>query len=74
MAFVVVSIMIMAFLDRHGYKTSILWMRLYIFKYVSQYRKHTIADTGSAGPLFYAWIISINLALLAAIGLILSLA
>ena len=62
----------MSFLDRHGHKTSLIWMRLYIFRYISQYRKLTIADTGSTGPLFYVWIVSINLALLSVIGLLIA--
>lgn len=64
---VVFSIMIMAALDRRGIKTSILLSRLYIIKYVSQYRTVTIKETGQAGPLFYLWIISINFAALMAL-------
>jgi hypothetical protein len=56
--------MIMAALDRRGIKTSILLSRLYILKYVSQYRAVTIEETGHAGLLFYLWIISVNLAAL----------
>jgi hypothetical protein len=66
-AHVVFSIMVMAALDRRGIKTSILLSRLYIIKYVSQYRAVTIEETGRAGLLFYLWIISINFAALMAL-------
>jgi hypothetical protein len=64
---VVFGIMIMAALDRRGIKTSILLSRLYILKYVSQYRSITIKETGKAGLLFYLWIISVNFAALMAL-------
>lgn len=62
--YVVCSILIMYELDRRGIKTSILWMRFLIFKYVGQYKQITLEETGHAGLLFYLWITSINLALL----------
>ncbi len=61
---VVISILIMAALDRRKIGTNILLSRLLILKYVSQYRTITIKETGRAGLLFYLWIISINLAAL----------
>jgi hypothetical protein len=70
--FVVFSILIVAALDRRNIKTNFLWIRLLIFKYVSQYRKITLEETGRVGSLFYLWILSINLALVSAVaGLIL---
>ena len=70
--FVVFSILIVAALDKRNIKTNFLWIRLLIFKYVSQYRKITLEETGKVGSLFYLWILSINLALISAVaGLIL---
>jgi hypothetical protein len=62
---VVIWILIMAALDRRGYKTSILWARLLIFKYLSAYKEATRKETGKPGLLFYLWIVSINLAAVA---------
>jgi hypothetical protein len=65
--FVVFSILIVAALDRRHVKINFLWIRLLILKYVSQYRKITLEETGRVGSLFYLWIISINLALVSAV-------
>ncbi len=61
------SIMITSFLSRRGIKINYLFLRLFIFKYVSQYRKITMEETGKPGPLFYSTIVAWNLALLLAI-------
>lgn len=65
--FVVFSILIVAALDKRNVKTHFLLIRLLIFKYVSQYRKITLEETGKVGSFFYLWIISINLALVSAV-------
>ena len=65
--FVVFSILIVAALDRRNIKTNFLWIRLLIFKYVSQYRKITLKESGKVGSLFYFWIFSINLALISVV-------
>jgi len=65
--FVVFSILIVAALDRRNVKTNFLWIRLLIFKCVSQYRKIMLEETGKVGTLFYLWIFSINLALICAV-------
>lgn len=67
---VVTSILVMAALDRAGYKTSILLSRLYIFKYLAAYKEITRRQTGLPGTLFYLWIGSINLAAVAVIGML----
>jgi len=61
------SIMITSFLSKHGIKINYLFLRLFIFKYVRQYRKMTMEETGKPGPLFYSFITAWNLALLFAI-------
>jgi hypothetical protein len=55
-----------------GYPTNWVFIRLYIFKYVAQYRRLTIQESGRPGPLFYPFIVSMNLGFLFAIlGLVL---
>lgn len=46
---------------------SFLWLRFMSLRYVERYKKTTQSDTGSVGPLYYHWIISINLVAGAAI-------
>jgi len=61
---VVVQIIICHFLSQRGHNTSILFLGIMIFKYISQYKAITIKESGTVGTLFYQFIISINLALL----------
>jgi hypothetical protein len=64
--------MIVHEVSRRGVKVSFLWLRLYIIKYIHEYKKLTKAETGKVGPLYYPCIISVNLALIIAlIGLLL---
>jgi len=69
---IVFMIMITSFLSNRGIKINYILLRLYIIKYVHQYRKITMEENGKPGNLFYAFIVSMNLALvLAVIGIIL---
>jgi len=69
---IVFMIMIVSFLSERGIKINYLLIRLYIIKYIAQYREITIEENGKPGNLFYAFIVSMNLALvLAVIGIIL---
>jgi len=69
---IVFMIMIVSFLSKRGIKINYVFLRLYIIKYIHQYRKITIEENGKPGHLFYAFIVSMNLALvLAVIGIIL---
>lgn len=43
---------------------SFIFIRLFLFKYVNQYRKITLNETGKPGVLYYLWIGSINVVLL----------
>ena len=66
------SIMIISFLSNRGIKINYLFLRIFIFKYVSQYRKITMEETGKPGPLFYSSLTAWTLTLLfAIIGMIL---
>ena len=60
---VVVSLMIYDSLKKRGIPVSFLWLRMMVPKYAFQYKEITKAENGSVGPLFYHWIVSINLAL-----------
>jgi len=64
---VVSSVLIIAFLSKRRNKINYLLIRIYIYKYINQYRKITIEETGKVGPLFYSFIISFILALVFAI-------
>jgi hypothetical protein len=64
--------MIVHQLSNRGVKISFFWLRLYLIKYIQQYKQLTVKETGKAGPLYYPCIISVNLALvLAVVGLLL---
>lgn len=70
--FVIFSMMIVHQLSKRGVKISFFWLRLYLIKYIQQYKQLTVKEAGKPGPLYYPCIISVNLALVfAVIGLIL---
>ena len=62
--FVVLSILIIRELAKRNIKINVLFLRLLLPKYVHDYKKITEKETGKPGPLFYPWIVSINLTLL----------
>jgi hypothetical protein len=68
----ITSVRIYDYLRQKNVPVSFLWLRVLIPKYLSQYRDITLKETGRAGPLFYHFVISINLALLGAIAALLS--
>ncbi len=60
------------YLQTRGQDINWVFLRLFILKYVSQYRYTTIKESGRSGPLFYPFVVSMNLALLfAVLGLVL---
>jgi len=61
------SILITSFLSERGTKINYLLIRIYIYKYINQYRKISEEENGKVGSLFYAFIVSFILALLFAI-------
>ena len=65
--FIVFAIMIVNEVSKRGVKISFLWLRIYIIKYIHEYRKLTKEETGKVGPLYYPCIVSVNLALILAI-------
>jgi hypothetical protein len=45
-------IMMMAALDRRGYKTNILLSRIFFYRYIKAYKDATVKETGKPGPLY----------------------
>ena len=60
---VVFALMITSYLSKRGIKINYLLLRLYLPKYIHQYRKLTIEEDGKPGNLFYAFIVSWSLTL-----------
>ena len=65
--FVVLAMMMTHEVSKRGVKINFIWIRLYIFKYMHQYKQLTQQETGKVGPLFYPAIAAINLALVLAV-------
>jgi len=59
--------LIVAALQRRGYGIDWPFIRLSVFKYLGQYRNVTRSETGSVGPLFYSYVVSMSLALVAVV-------
>ena len=60
----VTSVRIGTALQRRQVKVSWVWYRLYFLKYLGQYKSITTRETGRPGPLFWQFVIPINIALL----------
>jgi len=54
-------------LQARGHKINWVFLRLYILKYIGQYREVTVRESGRPGPLFYPFVLAMNSALLFAI-------
>ena len=65
--YVVSTIRIYAYLSDRGINLNFLFLNILILKYASQYKELTLKETGRIGPLYYHWIIPINIALVCAI-------
>ena len=69
---IVSMIAITNFVSERGTKINFFLYRIYIIKYVSQYKQITEAENGVPGPWFYSFVISMNLTwVLAIIGFVL---
>lgn len=63
--YIISTIMIYIFLEKRNDKIeNFIFINLFIFRYVSNYKRITKNETGKVGNLFYSWLISINAALL----------
>ena len=61
------AMMIASFLSKRGVRINYLFIRLFIFGYVRQYRQVTMEESGKSGPLFYMFVTSWVLALVLAV-------
>ena len=57
---VTASLLIARDLEKRGLPVSFFWLRLMVLKYVHQYYKITREETGRAGPLFYHYVVPLN--------------
>ena len=69
---VVASILIARDLQNRGEPVSFFWLRVMILQYLADYNRITTAETGRVGPLFYHYVVPLNLALALAIVLALT--
>lgn len=60
---VVAAVKIAVYMSRKGHKVSFLWLRLMILKYLHEYARVTREENGRVGPLFYHYVVPLNLAL-----------
>ena len=63
----VFTYMILGYLSKHSYKVNWWMIRLFMIRYLKQYRKLTIEENGKPGNLFYAWVVSISLFVISAV-------
>jgi hypothetical protein len=64
---IVSMIVITNFVSERGTKINFFLYRIYIIKYVNQYKKITKAENGEPGSWFYSFVISMNMALVFAV-------
>ena len=64
---VVSMVLIAGALHKRNMKVNWIFLKVLIIKYVGQYRRITLQETGKVGPLYYSFVISTNLALVTAI-------
>ena len=65
-------IMIMAALDRRGYKTNIFLARIFFGRYLKAYKDATVKETGKPGRLYRLCLMAIVLTLVFVVAAILS--
>jgi hypothetical protein len=64
---VVSAIKMASFLSQRGTRINLLFFKIMVLKYISQYYQITKQEHGRPGLWFYSYIISMNLALVLAI-------
>ncbi|MBK7142954.1 MAG: hypothetical protein IPH75_12820 [bacterium] len=65
--FTVYSIRMCDYLQKHGRKVNFLLLRLYLPKYISEYKEMTTAESGQPGNLYGRALIGINVTLVTAV-------
>jgi len=61
------AILIVRALDQRGVRTPFPFIGALIFRNLGRYREATLRETGKVGPLFYSYVVPINLALVLAL-------
>ena len=64
---VVAAILIARDVQKRGVSVSFVWLRLMILKYLHEYARLTREETGRVGPLFYHYVVPLNIALVIAV-------
>ena len=67
---VATTVLIYEALRRRGLSVHFLWLRVSILRYLGQYREITRQETGRIGPLYFHWLVSVNLMLILVVALI----
>jgi hypothetical protein len=60
---VIAALLIANDLKKRGMPVSFFWLRVMIVKYLHQYAKITQEKDGRVGPLFYHYVVPLNVAL-----------
>jgi len=60
---VVASLMMARDLQKRGVAVSIIWLRVLILNYLHQYSTITKKESGHVGPLFYHYVVPLNVVL-----------
>ena len=66
---VTAAVLIARDLEKRGIPVSFVWFRLMILKYLHQYSKITREEEGRVGPLFYHYVVPLNVALVLAVAM-----
>ena len=61
------ALLIAAALDRRGVKTPFPFIGVLIFRNLHRYREMTLHESGKVGPLYYSYVVPINLTLILAL-------
>ena len=60
---IVSMIAITSFVSERGTKINFFLYRIYVIKYINQYKQITQEENGKPGPWFYSFVVSMNLTL-----------
>jgi uncharacterized membrane protein YozB (DUF420 family) len=72
LAGVVAAIRMTVALNRRGIHVNLLLWRVFFFRYLHQYKRVTVSESGKVGPLYYSYVTAMVVAVVCAIiGLIL---
>ncbi|MEW6336476.1 MAG: hypothetical protein ACOY3Y_06160 [Acidobacteriota bacterium] len=64
---VIDAILMAVALKKRGVAVNMLLFRVYFFRYLSEYKRLTLSETGRVGSLYYSYIVAMNIALASAV-------